>query len=405
MAFLRNDAINRVNLHSGIHALAQGAGAIFFMVFLVRAGVPIAVALGAQAAIVAVRFVLRPLVLPIAKRTGLKPLLIAGTLGLALQYPVLAEVSGIDSVLVVLVVVTSLSELVYYVSYNAYFAALGDAEHRGHQIGAREALMTVAGIVAPLLGTWALVTAGPRIMFAGVALVQALAVLPILGVPNVPVKHKAPGVYRSAGIAVAIIAADGWFDACFILVWQIALFVSLGANFAAYGGAMVFAGLVGAASGLLLGRHIDAGHGRRAVLIAYGTGAAIVLVRAGSLDLPWLAIIANGIGGFFWPLLSPTLGVVTYNLAKASPCPLRFNIAMEGGWDVGCFAACVVAVLLVSLDVSLAVPILLALPAVAVMALLLWRHYPVTGSAGNVAPMVLPGVPATPRADAPRREA
>ena len=29
MAFLRNDAINRVNLHSGIQALAQGAGAVF----------------------------------------------------------------------------------------------------------------------------------------------------------------------------------------------------------------------------------------------------------------------------------------------------------------------------------------------------------------------------------------
>jgi MFS transporter, DHA1 family, inner membrane transport protein len=380
MAFLRNDAINRVNLHSGIHALAQGAGAIFFMVFLVRAGVPIPVALAAQAAIVAVRFVLRPLVLPVAKRLGLKPLLIAGTLGLALQYPVLAEVRGIDGMLAVLVLVTSLSELVYYVSYNAYFAALGDAEHRGHQISAREALMTVAGIVAPLLGTWALVTVGPRIMFAAVAMVQALAVLPIIGAPNVQVKGTAPGAYRSARVAVAIIAADGWFDVCFIFVWQIALFVSLGENFAAYGGAMVIAGLVGAIFGLLLGRHIDAGHGRRAVMIAYGLGAAIVLVRAGSLDWPWIAVVANGIGGFFWPLMSPTLGVVTYNLAKASQCPLRFNIAMEGGWDIGCCAACLVAAGLISAGVSLAVPILLALPAVAVMALLLWQHYPNTAS-------------------------
>lgn len=68
MAFLRNDAINRVNLHSGIQALAQGAGAIFFLVFLLRAGVSVPVALLAQAAIVTGRFLLRPAMLPIARR-------------------------------------------------------------------------------------------------------------------------------------------------------------------------------------------------------------------------------------------------------------------------------------------------------------------------------------------------
>ena len=376
MAFLRNDAINRVNLHSGIQALAQSAGAIFFMVFMLRAGVPIPAALVAQAGIVALRFVLRPFVLPLAKRWGLKPLLAAGTIGMALQYPVLAEVQGVGPVLVLLVVVASLSEVVYYVSYNAYFAALGDAEHRGHQISAREALMTVAGIVAPVAGTWALVTLGPRWMFAGVACIQALAVLPLVRTPNVPVLREAPGVFSAARPAALIFAADGWFDACFIFVWQIALFVSLGESIAASGGARALAGLVGAVCGLLLGRHIDAGFGRRAVVIAYGLGAAIVLMRAASLGSPWLAVAANALGGLFWPLLSPTVGAVTYNLAKASPCPLRFNMVMEGGWDVGCFLACLLAAAMIAGGVGLAVPLLLALPATALTAVLLWRHYP-----------------------------
>jgi hypothetical protein len=68
MAFLRNDAINRVNLHYGIQVLAQSAGGIFFLVFLLRAGVSIPVALIAQAAILAGRFFLRPAILPLAKR-------------------------------------------------------------------------------------------------------------------------------------------------------------------------------------------------------------------------------------------------------------------------------------------------------------------------------------------------
>jgi hypothetical protein len=376
MAFLRNDAINRVNLHSGIHALAHGAGGIFFLVYLLRSGVPIPAALVAQAAIVAMRFALRPLILPFARRWGLKPPLVAGTLGLAVQYPVLAEVDGVGGLLVLLVAVTSLAEVVYYTSYNAYFAALGDVELRGHQIGAREAMMTAANLVAPLLGTWALIAVGPRWMFAGVALVQALALVPLIGTPNLPVKRAAPGAVRAARLAVGIIAADGWFDACFILVWQIALFVSLGESIAAYGGAMALAGVVGAACGLLLGRHIDAGFGRRAVVVAYGVGGAILLLRAASLEHPWLAVTAHALGGLFWPLLGPTLGVVVYNVSKVSPCPFRFSMATEGGWDAGCFTACLIAAMLVAADVSLAVPILLALPALAAQALLLWRHYP-----------------------------
>jgi len=95
MAFFRNDAVNRVNLHAGVQALAHNAGHIFLLVFLVRAGVSVPVALLAQAGIVAGRFVLRPALLPLAKWFGLKPLMIAGALVIALQYPLLGEVHGL----------------------------------------------------------------------------------------------------------------------------------------------------------------------------------------------------------------------------------------------------------------------------------------------------------------------
>ena len=198
MAFFRNDAINRVNLHSGIQALAQGAGATFFLVFLLRAGISVPAALVAQAAILAGRFVLRPAILPLAKRWGLKPLLIFGTLAMAAQYPLLAEVDGVGGALLVLCIATAVGELFYYPTYNAYFAAVGDAEHRGHQIGAREALMAVVGILAPLLGAWALLTAGPRWAFAAIGLVQALSAIPLIGAPNVESSRQAPGAFRAA---------------------------------------------------------------------------------------------------------------------------------------------------------------------------------------------------------------
>lgn len=391
MAFLRNDAINRVNLHSGIQALAQGAGGIFFLVILLRAGVPIPVALLAQAGILAGRFVLRPAILPLARRYGLKPLLIVGTVGLALQYPLLAEVSGVDRALLTLCIATSLGEVFYWVAYNAYFAALGDAEIRGHQIGAREALVSVVNIMAPALGALALVTVGPRWTFAAVGLVQAAAAIPLLGVPNVMVRPAAQGVFRRARFAVALNALDGWFDACFIFVWQIALFVALDESISAYGGAMAAAGVAGAVGGLFLGRHVDAGRGGRVALFAFAAAAIVVVLRAASLDSPWLAAGANALGALVMPLIIPPLASAAYNLAKASPCPLRFQIATEAGWDVGCGAACLGTAGLTAAGVPLSVPILLALPGIVATVALLWRHYSPAATAARAAAAISTG--------------
>ncbi len=375
MAFLRNDAVNRVNLHYGVQAFAQGAGGIFFLVFLLRAGVSVPAVLCAQAAILAGRFALRPGILPLAKRWGLKPMVIVGTFVVALQYPLLAEVDGIGVGLFALCITAAVGEVLYWPCYNAYFAAVGDAEHRGHQVSAREALVAVVSIVAPLLGAWALVTLGPRPMFAAVAAIQALAAIPLIGAPNVAVRPQAPGAFRAARFGAILAATDGWFDAWYLLFWQIALFVSLGESVSAYGGAMALAALIGAGFGLFLGRHIDQGHGRRAVIVAYGVTAVAVIVRAASLGSPWLAVGANALGALIWPLLLPVLGTAGYNLAKASPCPMRFNIATEAGWDIGCATACLIAAALTAAGVSFSAAILLALPALAAAALLLRRYF------------------------------
>jgi len=374
MAFLANDAIRRVNLHSGIHALAQSGGFVFFVVYLVRSGVPVPMALGAMAVILAVRFMMRPAILPLARAWGIKPLLLLGTVAMAAQFPLLAEVRGTGAALARLCFVTALGEIFYWPTYNAYFAAIGDAEHRGHQMGVREALVSVAGILAPLLGGWALVALGPRPMFAAVAAIQVLAAIPLIGAPNVAVTDKAPGAFRAARLGVILSASDGWFDACFIFVWQIALFLSLGESFSAYGGAMALAGLAAAALGLTLGPRIDRGQARSTVAIAYASLASIVLLRAASIGSPAPAVIANALGALLGPLLMPQSAAI-YNLAKASPCPMRFLIATEGGWDVGCASACLIAAALTASGVPLSLVSLVALPPLAVAAGLLRRYY------------------------------
>jgi hypothetical protein len=151
--------------------------------------------------------------------------------------------------------------------------------------------------------------------------------------------------------------------------------VALGEHFASYGGAMALAGLVGAAASLAVGRFIDLGRGRRWVFIAYGVCALVVALKAASLHSPALAVAANALATVAMLLLEPVMMAPIYNLAKASPCPLRFHMATEGGWDIGQSGGCLTAAALTWAHVPLSASILLALVGASVGFWLLLRTY------------------------------
>ena len=203
-------------------------------------------------------------------------------------------------------------------------------------------------------------------------------------------RHVA-GAFRAALPGVLLFAADGWIAAGTIFVWQIALFVALGEGYLAYGGALAFAALVGAIGGLTLGRHIDAGHGGRAVWYASGTLTLIVVLRAMATDNATVAIMANALGALGACLYIPTLMTAIYTLAKRSPCTLRFSVATEGGWDVGGAMGLLCAALATSLGVPLSVTILFSLAGVAAIIVILRRCY------------ARAAIPASPHATAERR--
>ena len=138
---------------------------------------------------------------------------------------------------------------------------------------------------------------------------------------------------------------------------------------------MALAALVGAIGGLLLGRHIDAGFGHHATWLALTALAGTIVFRSASTHNPALAVIANACGALVGALYQPTIMTAVYNQAKSSPCTLRFHIATEGGWDLGCAAGCLTAALLSALAVPLSVGVLLSLAGVLPLWLLLKRHY------------------------------
>jgi hypothetical protein len=375
MSFFGNKTVNLLNLHYGIHSLALSGGAAFFTVYLFKAGVPAPGVLLSLALILLARFVIRPAVIGFSVRWGLRQIFLAGTLLSALQYLVLSEVHGVGPALVGLITMSAIGDTVYWSTYHAYFAALGDDEHRGQQVGVREAIAAVVGIASPLLTGWLLVSFGPQVAFGATAFFVALAALPILWTPDVQVARSAPGAFKAALPGVLLFMADGWVAAGYVFVWQIALFISLGESLVAYAGALAIAALSGAIGSLFLGRHIDAGHGRRAVSYAFTTFALIVVLRAIAVGNAAVAVMAHALGALGACLYIPTLMTAVYTQAKRSPCTLRFHVATEGGWDLGGASGLFAAALLARFGQPLWTGILLSLAGVAAMVVMLRRYY------------------------------
>ena len=99
MAFFGNNAVNYLNLHYGIHSIALSGGGAFFMVYLLNSGVSAPAVFVSLAAILLGRFIMRPVVVGLSVRFGLRHMVAAGTLMSAVQYPLLAEVHGVGPAL------------------------------------------------------------------------------------------------------------------------------------------------------------------------------------------------------------------------------------------------------------------------------------------------------------------
>lgn len=374
MALFRAHALNRVHLHYSVQIFADGVSGVFVLAYLLRAGVPLPATLTTLAAILGGRFVIRPLVLPTAQRWGLRRALILGTLVTAASYALLPLVEGLGWPLTAYCAVSSLGSVFYWTCFHAYFAALGDAEDRGRQVGLREALATGLGIIAPLLGGWSLSVMGAGWTFILAAVLHALAAAPLIGGAEVVLPPRTPGAFAAARRGAWIFLADTPLASGFY-VWQLALFVAVGERFDAYGVVMALAAIAGAVAGFLLGRHIDLGGGRRAVAIAYSTAAAVSVLRALSGGSPTLSVIATAAGSVSAALVMPVMMTAVYNLTKAAPCPVSFSTVTEGAWDLGCAATMLLTAGLVRIGAPLAATMVIGVPSAVAVAILLSRYY------------------------------
>jgi MFS transporter, DHA1 family, inner membrane transport protein len=365
MRFFDNSAINRTYLHSALQILAEYTGGVFVFVYLLKAGFPVAAVILTIACWSLGRLVLRSVVLPAVKRFGLRNCLIFGTAVDAFAYVILGQVHEPSWLLAAYVFCSAFGNCFYWTCYHSLVARLGNAEQRGSQVSALAAIAALNGIIGPLLGAFLLVHAGGSYSFLVAAFLQAISIVPLLTIENVQIVQEATVDPKALSQARRIYFADGMVNASAYFIWVIALFQTLGESFSSFGAALALAGAVGAAMSLGAGRLIDLGHSARAQQIAYVIMALALIVKAFGFSFAWSAVLANAIGAVAAPLYWSAMMSRVYNMAQTSSCPLRFQVAGEGAWDLGTACGCILAAFMLWMGFGFFWPIIFGLAACA----------------------------------------
>ncbi len=375
MSQTRLSPLHRLYIHSALQSFVEAGGGIFVAGFLVSRGFSFPAALACFALIVLSRLALRGLVLPLAVRAGVRNVLLIGVAVRAASFALLPLVHDVGLLLALFLAVSGLGSVLYWTAWHAFLPALTQTGRGGQQVSVQQATSALAGIAAPALGGLLLTYGGAGLAFAAVALLQLASALPLLGAPNPAIDPAAalePGVARHAR---RLYLGEGFHAGSSVVIWNLALFASLGEHFDAFGAAMAAAGIAAAAGSLLVGRLIDGGHPRHSLAVAYGAAALVIALKGAAFADPVLAVIATALGALVVPMTSTAMLAPLYAMARQSPCVLRFSMATEGGWDLGCAAACLIAAAMLAGGASFRLPILLGLVAIAVMALMLDRWY------------------------------
>ena len=367
--------LGAITLHSALQSFAENTGGLFMTAFLVRQGVSQPVALAAFAGLVMTRFVMRAAVLPLAIALGLRRVLLIGIAVRAAGYVLLGFVTRVDGWMLAYVLAMGLGSVLYWTAWHGYNAAIAEGGSRGRQVSLQQAATAGVAIVAPMLGGLIHDWLDPVTGFVLIAAIQLAAGWPLLRAPDARVAPDAAVDRGVIALARPLYCAEGLHSGAVNVVWNLALFVSLGERFGAFGGAMALAGASAAGASLLIGRRIDAGHGRAMVPLAYGAAGLAVLAKATSWHNPVAAVAATALGALVTPITQVTLLPPMYAMARHSACPLRFAMATEAGWDLGCAAACLIAAAALALGASFTWPILSGLAGVATVMLMLSRWY------------------------------
>jgi MFS transporter, DHA1 family, inner membrane transport protein len=361
MTNFKNKTFNLIYVHAALQALVMHGGEGFAFVYLLKSGISTSVVLLCIAAMFASRLVFRMGVLPVALRFGLRNTLIVSVIVEGASYLLLPSITGVGPLLYLYLALWAASSSFYWTTYHAYVAQIGNNENRGTQVSTMEFFGMLAGIAAPLIMGFLLTWFNAWVGFGFIAAAMILAAVPFMFGPHIAVATNVEMPKRPKHVAQLIMFTDGIRSAATHFVWLIALFLTLSSNYVAFGGALALAGFTGAVMGLFVGKWIDIGKGVHAARIGYGMMILSSVIKCFGFQIPWSAVTANAFYSAAWPSYATALNSQVYNLARRSPCALRYHVVAEGGWDMGMAFGCGLAAILVYLGFGFFWPLALGI--------------------------------------------
>ncbi|MBU1177972.1 MFS transporter [Patescibacteria group bacterium] len=355
MGFLENKNINLLNLHAGLVAFGDNVIYIFGAIYFLQQGLSLPIVLLIWAAVHTARLVVRPLALKLIQAIGIKKGLIIGTLLYPGIFAIIAQVESLGFWLLAFIVYFAIIDNLYWLPYHVFFTTLGDNEHRGKQLGARESFITLMAAAAPILGGFLADRFGFGAIYFVTIFVMILAIFPLLFTPNIPKDIKLNysqafkktdhhGFWVYAGWSLLYTAHEFlWIIVLFILVGEISIF----------GWLMGMELLLMIVFSLLLGHLTDKGKGWINILIAGVLLTIVIIARSFFISDILAIIIFEVVMALALCFFNVPTETGYYNLAQKSRSRLWFQTFGETGWDVGGLVALLSAAALVYSGVEL----------------------------------------------------
>ena len=230
-----------------------------------------------------------------------------------------------------------------------------------------------------------------RRVCCGMSASSARQPIPLLFLPNLRIEPVAAMPRKTRRLARLVMFGDGLRAGAFHFTWAIAPVHHAGLKLCRLWRRTLAGGNCWRCGrGLFVGRSIDLGNGRRAAQIGFAVLALeAVLARAFGYPYPWSAVVANAMAAVAMPIYSTAFDARVYTLAQQSPCPLRFHIVAEGGWDLGTATACFTSAGLIYLGFSFFWPLMLALVACGLGYFVLTRTFAVESGLASQCRMTL----------------
>ncbi len=342
MSFFSNKSLNILNIHYCLRAMGWEMCSMFTLSYLYKQGLALPAVFVAYAGMLCVRTLTRPVAMRLCLSKGVHFTLIAGTVVFACRYPVMIPIDGLNLWLVPFMLVSGLADVLYWVSYHNYFAAVGSEQDRGASVGIREAISTIVAVLGPLCGGF-LLSINRTYAFMLPFVLTLVSVLPLLKTPEIPKPLPATKEERKkvGHFGFFVFIGDGWFYQAGA-VWPLIVFMMLNDNYGNFGFILALAAFFRAVGNLFFGSMIDKGKGRQICFIGYGLHIIVYAVR-GFFAYSVPAVVACDFFAAIAYCFSMTgLMSAVYNATKKASHPLYFTYYTELGWDIGAISAMLV---------------------------------------------------------------